>query len=76
MLFLDDDTIRTWYQLYQEDGIEGLARLIQHIAGIQKRQLCNILISRTELVSRRTRSPDCQESVHVRTIWHCRRALA
>ncbi len=25
MLFLDDDTIRTWYQLYQEDGIEGLA---------------------------------------------------
>jgi transposase len=25
MLLLDDDTIRTWYQLYQEDGIEGLA---------------------------------------------------
>ena len=25
MLFLDDDTIRTWHQLYQEDGIEGLA---------------------------------------------------
>ena len=25
VLFLDDDTIRTWYQLYQEDGIEGLA---------------------------------------------------
>jgi transposase len=24
-LFLDNDTIRTWYQLYQEDGIEGLA---------------------------------------------------
>ena len=24
VLFLDDDTIRTWYQLYQEDGIEGL----------------------------------------------------
>jgi len=25
VLFLDDDTIRTWYRLYQEDGIEGLA---------------------------------------------------
>ena len=25
MLLLDDDTIRSWYQLYQEDGIEGLA---------------------------------------------------
>ncbi len=25
MLLLDNDTIRSWYQLYQEDGIEGLA---------------------------------------------------
>ena len=25
VLFLDNDTIRTWHQLYQEDGIEGLA---------------------------------------------------
>ena len=25
VLFLDGDTIRTWYHLYQEDGIEGLA---------------------------------------------------
>ena len=25
VLFLDDDTIRTWYQLYQEDGVDGLA---------------------------------------------------
>ena len=25
MLLLDDDTIRGWYQLYREDGIEGLA---------------------------------------------------
>jgi len=24
MLLLDDDTVRTWYSLYQEDGIEGL----------------------------------------------------
>jgi transposase len=23
-LLLDDDTIRTWYCLYEEDGIEGL----------------------------------------------------
>ena len=25
VLYLDDDTIRTWQRLYQEDGIEGLA---------------------------------------------------
>jgi hypothetical protein len=25
VLLLDDDTIRTWYQLYREDGVEGLA---------------------------------------------------
>ena len=25
MLLLDDDTVRTWYSLYQTDGIEGLA---------------------------------------------------
>lgn len=25
VLLLDDDTIRTWYLLYQDDGIEGLA---------------------------------------------------
>ena len=25
VLLLDNGTIRTWYQLYQEDGIEGLA---------------------------------------------------
>ena len=25
VLFLDNDTIRTWYQLYLEDGIDGLA---------------------------------------------------
>ena len=25
VLLLDDDTIRSWYRLYQEDGIEGLA---------------------------------------------------
>lgn len=24
VLFLDDDTIRTWYRLYEQDGIEGL----------------------------------------------------
>ena len=26
VLYLDDDTIRTWHRLYQEDGIEGLYR--------------------------------------------------
>ena len=25
VLLLDGDTIRSWYQLYQQDGIEGLA---------------------------------------------------
>lgn len=25
VLLLDDDTIRTWHRLYQEDGVEGLA---------------------------------------------------
>ena len=25
VLLLDNDTIRTWYQLYREEGIEGLA---------------------------------------------------
>jgi transposase len=25
VLLLDDDTVRSWYRLYQEDGIEGLA---------------------------------------------------
>ena len=25
VLFLDDDTIRTWHRLYREEGIEGLA---------------------------------------------------
>ena len=24
VLLLDDDTIRTWHRLYEEDGIEGL----------------------------------------------------
>jgi transposase len=26
VLFLDDDTIRTWYRLYQQDGFDGLVR--------------------------------------------------
>jgi hypothetical protein len=25
VLLIDDDTIRTWHRLYQEDGIDGLA---------------------------------------------------
>ena len=27
-LFLDDDTVRTWFRLYREEGIEGLAGFI------------------------------------------------
>jgi transposase len=26
VLLLDDDTIRSWYRLYEEDGIDGLTR--------------------------------------------------
>ena len=33
VLLLDGDTIRTWYQLYQEDGIEGLATF-NHEGGV------------------------------------------
>ena len=25
LVLLDDDTIRTWHRLYEQDGIEGLA---------------------------------------------------
>jgi transposase len=25
VLFIDDDTVRTWYRLYEDEGIEGLA---------------------------------------------------
>jgi Helix-turn-helix domain len=25
VLLLDDDTVRTWYRLYEDEGIEGLA---------------------------------------------------
>jgi len=25
VLLMDDDTVRTWHRLYEEDGIEGLA---------------------------------------------------
>src|SRR5215469_2187459 len=27
VLLLDDDTIRTWYRLYEEEGLKGLASL-------------------------------------------------
>jgi transposase len=35
VLFLDDDTIRTWYQLYQQDGIEGLVDF-GHEGGVRR----------------------------------------
>ena len=25
VLLMDDDTVRTWYRLYEDEGIEGLA---------------------------------------------------
>src|SRR5271166_6652591 len=53
---------------------QPLARLIQRIAGIQKRVLYKPLSSRHELASRPTRSPARRESRHVRPLWLSRRA--
>jgi len=33
VLFVDDDTIRDWYQRYQEDGVEGLT-IFDHEGGV------------------------------------------
>ena len=38
VLSLDKDTIRTWYQLYQEDGIEGLASFGRLMASTSTRE--------------------------------------
>ena len=32
VLFLDDDTIRTWHRLYQDEGLDGLAGLAMRAA--------------------------------------------
>jgi hypothetical protein len=69
VLLLDDDAVRTWYRLYEEDGIEGLARLIQRIAEIQKRQLYKALNPHIDPVSRPLHSPDRREFRFVRTLW-------
>ncbi len=44
VLLLDDDTVRTWYQLYMEEGIEGLAGFgyegsACHLSAIQQEEL-------------------------------------
>ena len=36
VLLLDDDTVRTWYRLYEEDGFEGLVLLCQMPPNILK----------------------------------------
>jgi transposase len=33
VLFVDDDTIRDWYQRYQEDAVEGLT-IFEHEGGV------------------------------------------
>src|SRR5208283_3004562 len=53
---------------------QPLTRLIQLIAGIQKRVLYKPLSSRHELASRLSRSPARRESCHVRPLWLSRRA--
>jgi hypothetical protein len=32
VLFVDDDTIRTWHRLYQEAGIQGVAGFSPHFS--------------------------------------------
>jgi len=44
VLLLDDDTVRTWYRLYMEDGIEGLAGFgyegsVSHLSTTQQEKL-------------------------------------
>ncbi|MCP4245018.1 MAG: IS630 family transposase [bacterium] len=44
VLLLDDDTVRTWYRLYREDGIEGLAGFGYagsdcHLTAVQQEEL-------------------------------------
>lgn len=44
VLLLDDDTVRTWYRLYMEDGIEGLAGFgyegsACHLSALQQEEL-------------------------------------
>src|SRR5208282_3843913 len=55
-------------------SVSALTRLIQRIAGIQKRVLYKPLSSRHELASRLSRSPARRESRHVRPLWLSRRA--
>jgi transposase len=45
MLYLDDDTIRTWHRLYREEGIEGLAGFGHEgsaclLSGVQQDKRC------------------------------------
>ncbi len=35
VLFVDDDTIRDWYQRYQKDGVEGLT-IFEHEGGVRR----------------------------------------
>src|SRR5208337_1730862 len=64
----------TFQNAYARMKGDRLARLIQRIAGIQKRVLYKPLSSRHELASRLTRSPARRESRHVRPLWLSRRA--
>src|SRR5271154_4469756 len=57
VLLLDNDTIRTWYQLYQEDGIEGLASF-GHEGGA-----CRLTSQQQYPDSTEIRKTACQRSV-------------
>ena len=57
VLLLDDDTIRTWYRLYEEDGIEGLASFGYEggACRLREAQQCKIDAWITEATARTTR---------------------
>ncbi len=57
VLLLDDDTIRTWYRLYEEDGIEGLASFGYEggACRLSEAQQCKLAAWITETLPRTTR---------------------
>ena len=57
VLFVDDDTIRTWHRLYKEDGIEGLASFGYEggVCRLNEEQQTNLAAWITETLPRTTR---------------------
>jgi transposase len=68
VLLLDDDTIRTWYRLYEEDGIEGLASFGYEggACRLSEAQQCKLAAWITETLPRTTREVRCLDRAGVR----------